>query len=58
MVAPMTAALTWTHTGHSAQGAGQLPPRLVAGGLCPKAWSTAAARCWGEGTKYIYSPLL
>lgn len=31
MVAPMTAALAWTHAGHRAQGAGQLPPRLTAG---------------------------
>lgn len=53
MVAPMTAALTWTHTGHGAQRASQLPPCLAAGGLCPKVWGAAAACCCTNIWEYV-----
>lgn len=45
MVAPMTAALTWTHAGHGTQRASQLPPCLAAGQLWPEARSAVAACC-------------
>lgn len=45
MAAAVTAALTWTHTGHGAQRAGQLSPCLAAGWLWPKAWRAVAACC-------------
>ena len=43
VVASVAAALTWTHAGHSAQRASQLPPRTATGQFCPK---TIGDPCW------------
>ena len=46
VVSSVAAALAWTHTGHSAQRAGELPPRSTAGRLRPETCRSAITAPW------------